>query len=193
MATLDATAAGAATAELTERLAVLETKVAEREATSSIAIVCFSGEWDRLYAAYTLAAGALAGGFEAHLFLTFWGAAAVRDTHRPRPPRSLFGRLIGVLLPGGPQRAPLSRLNMFGLGRQTFRWRMRHQGAPDLETLIRDARELGLQEHLCETSSELLGLHLAEFQDPEHGGQVDSCGVATFLRDAARGRMTLFV
>ncbi|MBK8975680.1 MAG: DsrE/DsrF/DrsH-like family protein [Planctomycetes bacterium] len=177
--------------ELAARIAELEARIAAAEPTRAVSIVCFSGEWDRLFAAFTVANGALAMGYEVHLFLTFWAAAALRDPRaEPSRRRSVVERGIAAMLPGGPRRARLSRLHWFGLGKRFFAWRMRRRGVPALEELIESAREQGVKIHICETTVDLLGMVPAEFGPL---GEVDCCGVTTFLRDATRGQLALFV
>ena len=59
-----------------------------------------------------------------------------------------------------------------------------------LRELIETATELGVKIHVCETSVDLLGLGPGDF---DSYGEVDRCGVATFLRDAIRGRVAMFI
>ena len=175
---------------LAERLAALEARVDAVEPEDATSIVCFSGEWDRLIAAFVIANGAAAMGQTVHLFLTFWGAAALRDADAPAGDRSLLERLIGRMVPAGPRKARLSRMHWFGFGKRFFEWRMRRKGVPQLQELMTEAIDLGVHVHLCEMSADLLGLRLDDFKNH---GDVDHCGVATFLRDASRGRLAMFI
>lgn len=43
-----------------------------------LSIICFSGDFDKLTAAFTLATGAAAIGYEVNLFFTFWGLDALK-------------------------------------------------------------------------------------------------------------------
>lgn len=175
---------------LEARIAELEQRVEELRPHDSVSIVCFSGEWDRLYASFVLANGALALGQEVHLFFTFWGASALRSSVRTPESKSAIERMIGRMLPRGPKAARLSKLNWLGFGKAFFRWRMRRLGVDDLDRLVEQSVELGAEFHLCETSARLLGLSVEECSG---FGPVDPCGVAAFLTQARKGRITLFV
>lgn len=181
---------GSAAPDLEARVAALEARGSGPVIEDSVSIACFSGDWDRLFAAFVIANGAAAMGQTVHMFLTFWGAAALRDATTSGSGRSPVDRLIGRMLPGGPARARLSRMHWFGLGKRVFEWRMRRRGVPLLQDLVQEAVDLGVQVHLCEMSADLLGLRLDDFRNL---GDVEPCGVASFLRDATRGRVTLFI
>jgi len=178
--------------DLEARIAALEESAPRRETekSDSVSIVCFSGEWDRLFAVFTIANGALALGQEVHLFFTFWATAALRDAEKTSANKPLMNRLLGKFLPCGAGRAPLSRMNWGGLGKLFLGYRMRKHGIGDLDELIEKAREMGAHFHLCDTSAALLGLDCDELIGD---GCVDPCGVATFLGKAMKGRMVLFV
>ena len=129
--------------DLAARVATLESRMAAAEPEDTVSIVCFSGEWDRLIAAFVIANGGAAMGQTVHLFLTFWGAAALRDVDARGGGRSVLDRLIRGVLPAGPSRARLSRMHWFGLGKRFFEWRMRRRGVPRLKELIRTSWQRG--------------------------------------------------
>ena len=149
-----------AAATLEHELAALRAQVEAlkgRLREDRVSIVCFSGEWDRLFAAFVIANGALAMDQEVDLFITFWAAGSLRKGAGNRENKALLDRLLGGMLPNGPERAPLSRMNWFGLGKWFFRRRMKAKG-------------------------EYAG-----------HGNVDACGVATFLKTATKGSVVLFI
>lgn len=181
-----------------ERLSALEAELSElrrrveRDAREdSVAIVCFSGEWDRLFATFSIANGALALGQEVHLFFTFWGACAARVT-RTSPPtrRSFMHSLVGRMIPTGASRAPLSKMNFFGLGKLFMGRLMRRHNVDDLDTLVAEAREMGAKFHYCDTSLRLFGWDCDDLADRDAS---DLCGVSSFLRTAIRSKTVLFI
>ncbi|MFH1681329.1 MAG: DsrE/DsrF/DrsH-like family protein [Candidatus Eisenbacteria bacterium] len=178
--------------DLETRVAAIEKNRQRRgeEKSDSVFIVCFSCEWDRLFAAFTIANGALALGQEVHMFFTFWATAALRDSRKACANKSLMNRLLGRFLPRGAENAPLSKMNWGGLGKLFLGSRMRKHGIGGLDELIERSREMGAHFHLCETSAALLGL---ECKDLIGEGGIDPCGVATFLANAMKGRMVLFI
>jgi peroxiredoxin family protein len=171
--------------DLSRRLEALERTLQQRLPNESVSLVCFSGEWDRLYAAFILANGALAMGQEVDLYFTFWAAMRMRRQGRSRAAKFLAGKLLQA----GPEAAPLSRMNLAGLGKLLLRRRMRKLGVDPLEGLIQRALELGARFHLCELSAALMGFHPEEMV----GGRMEACGAATFLSTALKSRIVLFI
>lgn len=171
----------------------LANRIEARLPANRVCLICFSGDWDRLFAALTIAHGALALGQEVHLFFTFWGVSALRsegDEECEGPPPDLPRRLLQRMLPRGPLGTRLSRMHFLGLGRSMMKRLMRQHGVDDVDVLLREVRELGGKVHLCETSALLLGIRKEELV---HHETIDRCGIATFMNLALRSRLVLFV
>jgi peroxiredoxin family protein len=183
-----------------DRVAALEARIAElekhakkaNEAEKQVSIICFSGEWDRLFAALTIACGALAMGRQVHIFFTFWGVAALRDTERDgqESERDFSQNLFSKMLPAGASEAHLSKMHFMGLGKAMLKRLMKKHNVDDIDVLLQEVKELGGHLHVCDTSSELFGLTCAELKD---GEKMNRCGVATFLDYAFKSRMVLFI
>ena len=124
-------------------------------------------------------------GPEVDIFVTFWAAAALRDATKHPKHKSTFERLMGTMLPAGPGRAPLSKMNFGGLGKLMLQHRMKNKGIDGLDQLIARAQEMGARIHICEMSADLLGFRCDELIGD---GSIDPCGVASFLGTALRGR-----
>lgn len=182
-----------APAALLERIAVLESRVAELEAhpaqstENRLAMVVFSGDLDRAIAALIIATGAASVGMEASIFYTFWGIGAVKK-QKVYAGKTLLERAFTALLPAGTRQLGLSQMNLFGAGAQIIRRLMRERGVASLEELFALAQELGVRMVVCDMSRELLGVADAELIDGLETG-----GVAAFLGDAARAKVTLFI
>ena len=48
------------------------------ENKKKLSIICFSGDFDKLVAAYTLGTGSAAMNYEVNIFFTFWGLNAIK-------------------------------------------------------------------------------------------------------------------
>ena len=103
-------------AELTQRMEKLEQYVAAKE--NRLSMVVFSGELDKLLAAFTIATGAAACGIKVSMFFTFWATAAMKKKGRQVKGKTLIERMFGWMLPGGFNKQRLSRMEMAGIGRQ---------------------------------------------------------------------------
>jgi len=184
---------------LEERLAAIESEVArlQREVESRlpanrVCLICFSGDWDRLFSALTIAHGALAAGQEVHLFFTFWGVSALmaEGDEGCKPPPDMTQRLLRRFLPSGAASTRLSKLHFAGLGKLFMRRLMKQHRVDDVDVLLREVRELGAKVYLCETSALLFGVSKEDLEQPEDVGR---CGVATFMKLALSSRLVLFV
>lgn len=107
----------------------------------------FSGEIDKLLAAFMIANGPAAMGDEVTMFFTFWGLNALRRPDRPRTlGKSTLQKMFGVMM---PRRPGLSHLNFGGAGPALMRQVMRQQHVMSLNELIDAAREQGVRMIAC--------------------------------------------
>ena len=179
--------------ELEQEVVRLRQKVSRQETDNTVCIVCFSGEWDKIFAALTIANGALALGCDVHIFCTFWGASLLRGVEDPKcrsQHQDWMQRVLNWLLPRTLRDLPLSKFNCCGLGKRALRSLMKRNGVADLETLMQDARELGAYFHICDTSVSLFGWTPGEI--PEEA-DCDRCGVTSFLALSLKSRSVFFI
>jgi peroxiredoxin family protein len=92
------------------------------------------------------------------------------------------------MLPGGTQELPLSQMNFFGAGATIIRKLMKDHQVASLEEFVEMARDFGVRMVACDMSRELLGIHDEELIDGLEFG-----GVAAFMGDAARSKVSLFI
>ncbi|WP_376790489.1 DsrE/DsrF/DrsH-like family protein [Thermoflexus sp.] len=151
-----------------------------------LSLVVFSGDMDRLMAAFIIATGAAASGMDVTMFFTFWGLQAVK---KPTPTgRSLFGRMLGALLRDIRGVGP-SKMNFGGLGRWMFEKMMKAHNVTPLPELRRLAAELGVRMLACQMSMEVMEIRREDLIEEVQ----DVVGVAAFLEEAARSKITLFI
>ena len=137
------------------RLAALEQELAKAGSCArSLSIVVFSGEFDKLYAAFTIATGAVCMSIRVDMFFTFWGAHAITPIIGKHEPKGILERAFGWVMPKGMGRLPLSRKNFWGLGPRLMRILMRRKHIESLESLVENSRDLGVKFHLCDTFSQ---------------------------------------
>jgi peroxiredoxin family protein len=150
-------------------------------------IVVFSGDMDRLMAAFVIATGAAAMAMEVSMYFTFWGLTALKKT-TSFAGKSLPEKLIAAMLPSGPSRVGTSRLNMLGLGPVFFKMMMRQNHVESLPDLITLARDMGVRLIACQMSMGVMGIRQEELLDG-----LDYGGVGTYLGDACDSKITLFI
>ncbi len=148
-----------------------------------MSIICFSGDFDKLVAAFTLATGAAAVNYEVNLFFTFWGLNAVKKKKNRRfTGKGFLARFFGFLM-GGLHNVPLSRLNFSGLSPKLMTFLMRKRNVATLPELIQAAILLNVKFYACEMSMHILGLTKNDFI-PEIR---EVLGVAKFLEYSEGG------
>ncbi len=152
-----------------------------------MSLIVFSGDLDKLLAAFSLATTGAASGFEVMMFFTFWGLRALKK--RVRTGRSIYGRLLGMMYRGDIERAAPSRFAFGGLGRAMFRRMMKAKRVPSLAQLRQTALDLGVKMYGCQMSMEVMEIPRDTLID-----QVQACvGVATFLEQAQKADISLFI
>ncbi|MGH9450875.1 MAG: DsrE/DsrF/DrsH-like family protein [Terriglobia bacterium] len=169
--------------DLEKRIAHVEGQVAE----DRVALVVFSGDLDRVLAAFVIATGAAAMGQEVSMFFTFWGLSALKkDTQLSG--KTLFQKMMALISPGSSKSLPVSKMNHFGVGAKMLRSMMKEKNVSSLEEMISLARELGVRMIACEMSRDVMGIKESELiTGLEYGG------VASFLADSLKSRTSLFI
>ena len=158
------------------------------KAPKKLSIISFSGDFDKLVAAFTLATGAAAVGYEVNIFFTFWGLDAIKKKQgRAFVGTGFLPKIFGFFM-GGLRSAPVSRLNFCGLSPKIFRYLMRKKNVATLEELVEAAKALEVNLYACEMAMHILGLQKSDFIHEVK----DVLGVATFL-DISEGGRTLFI
>jgi peroxiredoxin family protein len=163
------------------------TPLRERVPDNRVTLVVFSGELDRQLASLVIATGAAALGMEVSIFYTFWGLGALKKaTHLPG--KTLKEKMFALMTPGGLSTMPVSNLNFGGVGRLMLKAMMRDKQVASVDELFALAREMGVKMIACTMSMDVMGITRDELIEGLELG-----GVATFLGDAARSRVALFI
>jgi len=153
-----------------------------------ISIVCFSGDFDKMVAAYTIAAGAAATNREVTLFFTFWGLNAIKKNQgRKWLGKDLLSRAFNFLM-GGRGNLPVSRFNFGGISPHLMTHMMKKSNVATLPELMEAASELGVRLYACEMAMHILGLQRSDLIDEVQ----EVVGVATFLNES-EGAHIIFI
>ena len=160
----------------------------ERTPEDRAALVVFSGDLDRVMAAFVIATGAAAAGLETSIFFTFWGLSVLKKKGARAAGKGLKQRMFALMTPTGPEGLGTSQLNFFGMGATMLRSMMKEQGIASLEELMGMARELGVKMTACTMSMDAMGIAKEELV-----GGLEYGGVAAFMADASRARVSLFI
>jgi peroxiredoxin family protein len=148
-----------------------------------LSIVCFSGDFDKALAAFTMATGAAAVNWEVQMFFTFWGLNIVKKKKgRTFIGKGIIARIFNFLL-GGRDNLPLSRLNFANLSPGLMTGLMRKNNVATLNKLMDAAQQLNVNFWACEMAMNILGIKKEDLIDEIK----EVIGVPSFLeysRDA---------
>ena len=161
----------------------------ERRTEDGVTIVVFSGDFDRVQAAFNIAIGAASSGMPVTMFFTFWGLDVITRADARRIGRDPLRTAFRWLKPGGARRLPLSRFNFLGLGPILMRRLMGDFKMPTVDEMLALARSLDVKIVACTITMGVMGLTESDLIEG-----IDSfAGVATYLNDARNRSINLFI
>ena len=157
------------------------------EETKKCTIVVFSGDMDKVFAAFIIATTAAAMGMQSTMFFTFWGLKAVQ---KGTPTGSgFFGKMLSVMNRGGIDRLGPSKFNFGGMGRWMFKKMMKDQNVTSLPELLQMAIDLDVKMLAC-----LMSMDVMEISRDDLIDEVDDVvGAATMLAEAQESEVQFFI
>ena len=178
--------------QLQEKVGKLEQevhKLGERTPEDRATLVVFSADLDKVLAGLVIATGAAAAGLETSIFFTFWGLCALKKTTaHAAGKKNIKEKMFAMMTPSSTTSLGVSRMNFMGIGAKMLRSMMKDKGIASLEELMDVARDLGVKFIACTMSMDAMGVTKDELiEGLEYGG------VATYMADAARSKVTLFI
>ena len=136
--------------------------------TKKIALIVQSGTIDKLYCAFILGSTAVAIGWEAHLYFTFWGLQSL-----------VKGSMEKAKLPGDYKHLE-----------ETMRKNIERMNYPSPYEMLKRIKQSGqCKIYACTPTMEMFGIKKGDLI-PENDSMV---GAATFLNIAADANITLFI
>jgi len=162
----------------------------ENARKDQLAIAVVSGDLDKILAAMVISIGAAAMDTQVKLFFSFWSLSALRDPKKTGEGKDFISKMFGIMLPKGKNKLALSNMNMMGMGPVMIKYLMKKQNVMSLESMFKEAGELGIEITICEMSMGLMGFKKEEFIDYPH---LSYAGAATFVADAGESAIQLFI
>jgi peroxiredoxin family protein len=150
-------------------------------------IVVFSGDMDKVFAAFIIATGAAASGMETTMFFTFWGLKAIQKGNPTG--KGFLGKMIGLMNRGGIERIGPSRFNFGGIGRGLFKKMMKDKKVVGLGELLETAVDLDVKLYACKMSMDVMEIAQEDLIDEVSG----LMGVAAYIKEASESEVTLFI
>ena len=150
--------------------------------------VVFSNAFDKAMAAFIIANGAAAAGYDVTLFFTFWGLNVLRKSGPVTVQKNLIEKMFGWMMPKGPGKLKLSQMNMGGMGLGMIKGIMKQKQVMPLPDLIAQAQRSGVRLVACTMTMDLMGIHKEELIDGVQEG-----GVAMYVDHLSRSGANLFI
>ncbi len=155
-----------------------------------LTMVVFSGDLDKALAAFIIANGAAAMDIPVTMFFTFWGINIMRKEGpvRVSEKKSFMETMFGWMMPKGPGKLSLSKMNMGGIGTMLMKKEMSKKNVFNLPKLIQEARDQGVKLIICTMSMDVMGIKKDELLPG-----VDFGGVGKFIYNSDNSKNTLFI
>ena len=157
------------------------------EETKKCTIIVFSGDMDKVFAAFIIATTAAAMGMESTMFFTFWGLKAIQKGNPTG--NGFFGKMMGVMNRGGIDRIGPSKFNFGGIGRWMFKKMMKDQNVTSLPELLQTAIDLDVKLLACLMSMDVMEISRDDLIDEV----ADVVGAATMLAEAQESEVQFFI
>lgn len=151
-------------------------------------LIMFSDNLDRALATFVLANGAAATGGKVTIFFTFWGLNVIKKRNKPSVAKDFFSRMFAWMLPSDSTKLHLSKLSMLGMGDRLMRHIMRKKNISQLEELMQQAIDNGVELIACQMTMDMMGISREELIDGVTVG-----GVATYMERADNAGVNLFI
>jgi len=157
------------------------------EDNNKCTIVVFSGDMDKVFAAFIIATTSAAMGMETTMFFTFWGLKAIQQGNPTG--KGFFGKMLGVMNRGGIDRLGPSKFNFGGIGRWMFKKMMKDQNVASLPEMLQMAIDLDVKLLAC-----LMTMDVMEISQEDLIPEVaDVVGAATMLAEAQQSKIQFFI
>jgi peroxiredoxin family protein len=159
-----------------------------KDKKKKLSIIVFSGDMDKLIAAYIIATGAAASDMDVTMFFTFWGYRALKKNGRGGA-KSVLGKMMGWMERGGLARANPSKYSMGGMGRWMFKKMMGAKKVPPLEEYRQMAIDLGVKFYACKMSMDVMEIPRENLIDEVE----DVVGAGFMIEQAQESFSTMFI
>ena len=158
------------------------------EQKRKVSMVVFSGDMDKLFAAFIIATGAAAAGFEVTMFFTFWGLKALQKKGVSTG-HGFFGRMMGWINGGDISKTNPSRYGFGGMGRWMFGKMMKAKNVSSLPEMRQLAVDLGVKMYPCQMSMDVM-----EYDREDFIPEISDCvGVGFFIEQASQSAFSMFI
>jgi peroxiredoxin family protein len=154
-----------------------------------LAIICYSGDLEKTWAAMILASTAAAMGMDTKVFVTFWGLQTFVKPGKRITGTNWMQKMLAMMSRPGIAHRKLSKMNFLGMGPwMMFKLAKQYNVSKPAE-LLEMAAMLGVEFIPCQMTMDMFGLTKDDLID----GMSESVGAATYLGFVSEGYAPLFI
>ena len=157
--------------------------------TGGLAIILYSGDLEKTWAAMILASTAGAMGTPTKVFVTFWGLQTFVKPGVRITGDNWMQKMMSAMQRPGIAHRKLSQLNFLGMGPWMMRKLARQYGVASPAELMEMAQLLGVEFIPCQMTMDMFGLKQADLID----GMGEPVGAATYHGYVKDGAKPLFI
>ena len=157
--------------------------------TGGLAIILYSGDLERTWAAMILASTAGAMGTPTKVFVTFWGLQTFVKPGIRITGENWMQRMMSAMQRPGIAHRKLSQMNFLGMGPWMMRKLARQYNVASPAELMEMAQLMGVEFIPCQMTMDMFGLKRADLIE----GMGDPVGAATYLGFVSDGAKPLFI
>ena len=154
-----------------------------------LAIICYSGDLEKTWAAMILASTAGAMAMPTKVFVTFWGLQTfVRDGRRITG-QNWMQKMLAMMSRPGISHRKLSQMNFLGMGPWMMRKLAKQYNVASPKELLEMAQAMGVEFVPCQMTMDLFGIT----RDDLIEGMGEPVGAATVIGLMTDGSAPLFI
>ena len=161
----------------------------EQAPTGGLAIILYSGDLEKTWAAMILASTAGAMGTPTKVFVTFWGLQTFVRKDRRITGENWMQKMMSAMQRPGIAHRKLSKMNFLGMGPWMMRKLAKQYNVASPAELMEMAQLMGVEFVPCQMTMDMFGIKREDLMD----GMGEPVGAATYLGYVDDGAKPLFI
>jgi peroxiredoxin family protein len=164
----------------------------QREAEApprGLAMICYSGDLEKTWAALILASTAGAMAMPTKVFVTFWGLQTFVKDEKRITGETWMQKMLALMQRPGVSHRKLSKMNFLGMGPWMMGQLAKRYHVASPKELLEAAQAMGVEFIPCQMTMDMFGLKREDLIE----GMGEPVGAATYLSFVADGAAPLFI
>jgi len=154
-----------------------------------LAIICYSGDLEKTWAAMILASTAGAMAMPTKVFVTFWGLQTFVKDGKRITGENWMQKMMSFMQRPGISHRKLSKMNFLGMGPWMMRKLAKQYNVSSPKELLEMAQAMGVEFVPCQMTMDMFGIKREDLIE----GMGEPVGAATYLGFVSEGSSPLFI